>query len=125
MIGRMKMRQKYRICQMQKEKTVSIQEFAVIEKDTKNVDTVMLRDNHFDLICEQNYDYETIAQSAKAGHDELMETIRTPNLYPIGDYAAKIAESVIALISDESDRCIELFFDDNEMAAGDMPATAD
>ena len=42
------MRQKYRICQLQKEKTLSIQEFAVIEKDTKNVESAMLRDNHFD-----------------------------------------------------------------------------
>ena len=124
-MGRIRMRQKYRICQMQKEKTLSIKEFAVIEKDTKNVDSLMLRDNHFDLICEQNYDYETIARSAKAGHGELMETIRTPNLYPIGDYAAKIAESVIALISDDSDRCIELFFDDKEIATGDMTATVD
>ena len=119
------MRQKYRICQQQKDKTLSIQEFAVIEKDTKNVDSEMLRDNHFDLICEQRYDYETIARSAEAGHDELVETIRTPNLYPIADYAEKIAATVMELIGDDSDRCIDLFFDDKDVSATEMPAVAD
>ena len=119
------MRQKYRICQLQKEKTLSIQEFAVIEKDTKNVESAMLRDNHFDLICEESYDYETILRSAEAGRGELMETLRTPNLYPIADYAEKIASSVIELISDDNDRCIDLFFDDKEMTVAEIPADVD
>jgi len=119
------MRQKYRICQLQKEKTLSIQEFAVIEKDTKNVDSTMLRDNHFDLICEQNYDYETILRSAEAGPGGLMETIRTPNLYPIADYAEKIAVSVMELINGDSDRCIDLLFDDKEVSVAELTATAD
>ena len=119
------MRQKYRICQLKKEKTFSIQEYAVIEKDTKNVDTAMLRDNHFNLICEQSYDYETILRSAESGRGELMETIRTPNLYPIADYAQKIAASVMDLINDENDRCIDLFFDDNEMEVAEISLDAD
>ena len=119
------MRQKYRICQLQKDKTVSIQEFAVIEKDTKNVDSAMLRDNHFDLICEQSYDFETIARSAEEGSERLMATIRTPNMYPIADYAEKIAASVLDLIQDDSQDCIELFFDDKEVPDPEIPATVD
>ena len=115
------MRQKYRICQSQKKNTLNIKEFAVIEKDTKNVDSSMLRPDHFDLICEQEYDGETIARSAAMGNDDLVETIRTPNLYPIAPYAEKIAESVTTLIADDEDRCVELFFDDSELFVADVP----
>ena len=115
------MRQKYRICQAKKQKVLTIQEFAVVEKDTKNVDSSMLRDDHFDLIAQQDYDGETIARSAAAGPGELVETIRTPNLYPIAPYAHRIAESVVDLIADDEDRCIDLFFDDNELFVVDVP----
>jgi hypothetical protein len=115
------MRQKYRICQSQKEKKLNIKEFAVLEKDTKNVDSSMLREDHFDLICEQDYDGETIARSAAVGHDDLVVTLRTPNLFPIGPYAAKIADSVINLLGEGKDRCVDLFFDDNELFVVDVP----
>jgi hypothetical protein len=116
------MRQKFRICQAKRQKTLTIQEFAVVEKDTKNLDSSMLRDDHFDLIGQQDYDGETIARSAAAGQVELVETLRTPNLYPIAPYAHRIAESVVDLISDDKDRCIDLFFDDNELFVVDVPA---
>lgn len=115
------MRQKYIICQSKKKKILNIKEFAVVEKDTKNVDSSMLRDDHFDLICEQDYDGEAIARSVAAGYDELVETLRTPNLFPIAPYAAKIAESVISLLKDDKDRCVELFFDDRELFVVDIP----
>jgi hypothetical protein len=117
------MRQKYQICQFQEENRLTIKEFAVIEKDTKNVDSAMLRDDHFDMICEQDYDGEAIAQSAVLGCDELVETLRTPNLFPIEPYATKIAESVIALSKEDEDRCVELFFDDRELLVVDMDVT--
>jgi hypothetical protein len=115
------MRQKFRICQAKHQKILTIQEFAVVEKDTKNVDSAMLRDDHFDLIGQQDYDGETIARSAAAGPVELVETLRTPNLYPIAPYAQRIAESVVDLIADDKDRCIDLFFDDNELFVVDVP----
>lgn len=121
-VRRKNMRQKYRICPMQEEKLLNIKEFAVVEKDTKNVDSAMLRDDHFTLICEQDYDYATIVRSAAGGPGDLVETLRTPNLFPIADYAEKIAETVIALVDDDTDQCIELFFDDNELSVVDMPA---
>ena len=115
------MRQKYRICSVQAEKILSIKEFAVVEKDTKQVDSTLLRDDHFSLIGEQNYDYDAIVRSAVGGPGELVETLRTPNLFPIADYAEKIAESVIALIDEDTDHCVELFFDDNELSVADVP----
>lgn len=115
------MRQKYRICQSGKKRTLNIKEYAVIEKDTKQVASTMLRDDHFDLLCDQDYDGDAIAQSAAAGSDELVETLRTTNFYPIAPYAEKIAESVIDLIADADDRCVELFFDDSELIVVDVP----
>jgi hypothetical protein len=115
------MRQKYRICQSQKKNTLNIKEFAVLDKDTKNVDSSMLREDHFDLICDQDDDGTAIARAADAGCDELVETLRTPNLYPIAPYAAKIAESVIDLSNRKEDRCVELFFDDTELFVTDIP----
>lgn len=115
------MRQKYRICLSQKKKTLNIKEFAVLDKDTKNVDSSMLRDDHFDLICEQDYDGEDIARAAGAGCDEMVEMLRTPNLYPIEPYATKIAESVIGLSKGDEDTCVELFFDDSELLVAQIP----
>ena len=115
------MRQKYRICQSQKKNELNIKEFAVLDKDTKNVDSSMLREDHFDLICDQDYDRETIARAAASGCNELVETLRTPNLYPIAPYAEKIAESVIDLSKGDEDRCVELFFDDNELFVSEIP----
>lgn len=114
------MRQKYRIYQSQKKKRLSIKEFAVVNKDTKNVDSSMLRDDHFDLVCEQDYDGAAIARAADAGCDEMVEMLRTPNLYPIEPYATKIAESVIDMSRADQDRCVELFFDDNELLVAEM-----
>ena len=115
------MRQKYRICQSKKKKTLNIQEYAVVEKDTKNVPSAVLRDDHFDLVAEQQYNAETIAQSAVLGCNAVVDMLRTPNWFPIGPYAEKIAETVIILTNEGSDRCIELFFDDNDLMAVDLP----
>lgn len=81
----------------------------------------MLREDHFDLICDQDYDGKVVARAAAAGCDELVETLRTTNLYPIAPYAAKIAESVIDLSNGEEDRCVELFFDDKELFVTEIP----
>jgi hypothetical protein len=115
------MRQKYRICQHIKEKIVNIQELVVDEKDTKNISSTMLRDDHFDLIAEQQYDAEAIARSVAGGCDAMVTTLRTVNMFPIAPYAEKIAESVIALTKDGNDRCVELFFDDNDLFVADIP----
>jgi len=117
------MRQKYRICQYKNEKTLNIQELVVDEKDTKNISSSMLRDDHFDLVAEQQYDADVIARSATHGCDAMVATLRTPNLFPIAPYAEKIAESVIALTKDGNDRCVELFFDDNDLFVDEIPVT--
>lgn len=114
------MRQKYRICSYKNDKILNIQEFVVDEKDARRISSAMLREDHFDLIAEQRYDADIIARRATDGCDAMIATLRTPNLYPIAPYAEKIAESVIALANDGDDRCIELFFDDNDLFVADL-----
>jgi hypothetical protein len=118
------MRQKFRICRSKKKKALNIKEFAVIDKYTKNVDSSMLRDEHFELICEEEYDGESLSRLAEIGCNPLVEALRTPNMFPIAPYAAKIAASVVDLIQDDKDRCVDLFFDDNELFVIDIPVTA-
>ena len=115
------MRQKYRICRLRKKESLNIKEFAVVEKDTKNVNSSMLRADHFDLICEQDYDEKAIAKAADAGRDEMIEALRTTNMYFIAPYATKIADSVIDLSKGDEDRCVELFFDDKELLVTELP----
>ena len=119
-VWRETMRQKYRICQSKTKHTLNIKEFAVVEKDTKNVKSTLLREDHFDLICEQDYESQAVARAAAAGCDELVELLRTPNLYPIAPYAVKIAETVIDLAQQDNDRCVDLFFDDTELFLAEL-----
>jgi hypothetical protein len=109
------MRQKYRICQLTNSESINIKEFAVIEKDTKNLNSAMLRQDHFDLVCEQDYPRKDIANAMAAGLDQLVEALRTTDFYPIEPYVNKIAETVIDITSGGEDRCVDLFFDDKEL----------
>lgn len=111
------MRIKYRICQ--DEKIINIKEFIVDEKDGHKIATAMLHDEHFHLIAEQQYRTDTIARWMARGW-EMKAKLRTPNLFPIAPYAEKIAESVMTLIREGRDRCIELFFDENDLVVSDF-----
>jgi hypothetical protein len=52
----------------------------------------------------------------------LVATLRTPNLFPIEPYAAKIAESVMALYDSADNGSAELFFDDSDLVGLDQNA---
>lgn len=109
------MRLKYRICNQKNGNLLNIQESVVDEKGNPNLSSAMLRDEHFDLVAEQHYDAETVARGAAGGSDAMVAILRTPNLFPIAPYAARVAESVMHPASSGSDGCVELFFDDNDL----------
>ena len=50
----------------------------------------------------------------KKGKENLILTLRTPNMYPIDIYSEKIAESVIGLYDSQNSFFVELLFDDKE-----------
>ena len=90
---------------------------AVIDKDLRRVASPLLRDDHYTVLCEETYESTAITEAIARGTSALMTTIRTPNLFPVEPYCVKIAESVMALYASETDRSVELMFDDADLVA--------
>jgi hypothetical protein len=111
------MRQKFLIFQDGKSDNLKIREMAVIDKDLNRVASALLRKDHFTVLCEETYDKADITAAIAMGRSALMTAIRTPNLFPVAPYCAKIADSVIALYRSETDRSVELMFDDADLVA--------
>lgn len=99
------MKQKYSIVKDNKTGDLTIQEYAELSKDL------------FSLVCEESYKKDNIEKAVSQGDKELIDTLRTPNLYPISDYIAKIAEAVTGLYSKSSGQSapVELVFDDVDL----------
>ncbi len=98
------MKQKYTLLKDKDTGGLTIQEHAELSKDM------------FSLICEESYDAETIQSAVAQSKTVLIDTLRTPNLYPISEYIEEIADKVTALFdassaSDNAD-IVELVFDD-------------
>ena len=97
------MKQKFLILKDEDKNELIIREFAELDKE------------NFSLLCEETYDNKTIKSAIKKGKRLLISTLGTKNMYPPGLYADKIAESVMAIYSSESDQPMELFFDDIDL----------
>ncbi len=96
------MKQKYSILRDNATGNLMIQEFAELDKDI------------FSLVCEQTYDMKDIESAASSGKLKLIAKLRTPNLYPIAEYADKIADAVMEMVENKqtADTPVELVFDD-------------
>lgn len=96
------MKQKYLIFKNKTSDSLTIQEFAELDKDM------------FSLICEESYEWQDIQNAMSDGKARLISKLRTPNLYPIAEYADKIADSVMAIHQGDgtSEDPAELVFDD-------------
>ena len=101
------MKQKYTLLKDETTGGLTIQEHAELSKDL------------FSLICEETYDAETIREALGKNRTALIDTLRTPNLYPISEYIDKIAEQIETLFepsaSPEETAPVELIFDDVEL----------
>lgn len=99
------MKQKYAISKDEKTGDLSIQEHAELSKDM------------FSLVCEESYKKDRIEKAIDEGRQALINTLRTPNLYPISDYIEKIADTVTELYQKNGGQNgpIELVFDDIEL----------
>jgi hypothetical protein len=109
------MRQKYVISRDGDKNKLKIREYAIIDKNLKKVATSMLQKNNFSFLCEETYESEIIVDSISKGINALVSSLRTNNIFPIEPYAAKIAESVMALYNSSADDSVELFFDDVDL----------
>ena len=99
------MKQKYAISKDGKTGDLSIQEYAELSKDM------------FSLVCEESYKKDRIEKAIDEGRNALINTLRTPNLYPISDYIEKIADTVTDFYQAKGGQNspVELVFDDIEL----------
>ena len=108
------MRQKYTICREEKEKRLSIKEYAILEKVPRGPGSAMSGEDLFSFLGEETYDSATIADYIGRGIDALVVALRTESMYPIWPNAIKIAESVMDLYDLEGSGTVDLIFDDIE-----------
>jgi hypothetical protein len=109
------MRQRYFISKEGKENSLVIREYALTGKDRRNISGMVPLEDDYTFLCQENYRGAAIQDSISNG--SLIATLRTANLFPIGQLAVKLAESVTALYGYAEDRSTELFFDDIELFA--------
>ena len=111
------MLQKYRITIDRSKNILKIREYAIIDKYPKNELTSMRNTTSFSLLCEETYRSEIIVPSVSKGINALIASLRTPNFFPIGLYAIKIAESVIELYNSPEGDSMEVLLDDDDLVS--------
>lgn len=95
------MKQKYSILKDSKSGILTIKEFAELDKGI------------FSLIFEETYETGMIETAIKEGKEVLISAIRTPNLYPIAEYAEKIADTIIDYFEKPpAEEPVEIIFND-------------
>jgi hypothetical protein len=97
------MKQKYSIVRDSENNQLIIREFAELDKEILS------------LLCEETYPDESITSAIKSGKDELISRLRTDNLYPVSQYAERIADGVIELYASEEKESMDILFDDIEL----------
>lgn len=106
------MKQKYVILKNKSDNELVIREFAELDKETLS------------LLCEASYAYDALEKAAAEGKDALIAALRTPNMYPIGHYAIKIAEAVQTLLAPGGESSAELPFNDIELVESEKKEAA-
>jgi hypothetical protein len=111
------MRQRYHISKEGLDSDLVIKEYAVTGKEKKR--TMDSRSSHgeYVFLYQENYNGDAIKTSISKGQADLIATLRTDNLFPTGEVAEKIADTVIELYLSSEDRSVELSFDDFELFA--------
>lgn len=109
------MRQKYVISRDDIKNILKIREYAILDRNLKNVESSMLQKGDFSFLCEEIYESEIIISSISKGMSAMVETLRTDNIFPIEPYATKIARSVKEIYNSTEDHSVELFFDDVDL----------
>ncbi|MEA3429398.1 MAG: hypothetical protein U9Q84_09385 [Thermodesulfobacteriota bacterium] len=94
------MKQKYVILKNDEKNELIIREFLEINKGM------------FSLGCEEAYDNNDIESAIAKDSKHLVSVLRTNNMYPVGLYADKLAESIITMYGAEYKEPVKLFFDD-------------
>jgi hypothetical protein len=112
-------RQKYTIYRDKDKNSLSIKEYAILEKAPKNLVVTISSEDLFSFIGEETYHSSTIENSIGEGINALVAALRTKDMFPIWPNAIKIAESVMDLYGLDDGAAVDLFFDDIEQLGQD------
>jgi hypothetical protein len=92
------------------------QKYLILKNDEKNEliirESLEINKDMFSLVCEETYDNKDIESAIAKGRKDLVSALRTDNMYPVGLYANKLAESIITMYGAEHKEPIKFFFDD-------------
>jgi hypothetical protein len=108
------MRQRYLITKEGIANDLVIQEYAVLGQDPRQKQGVVAFEDNYTFLYQENYKGKIVEGSISKGINDLIATLRTDHLFPIGIFAEAIAASVIELYRSSEDGSAELLFDDND-----------
>ena len=97
---RYSMKHKYLIERNTEQKQLTIKEYAELDKEVLS------------FLCQEIYAEEKIAAAINKGKDALIAALRTPNMYPSGLFANKIAAAVLTMYGPEPSPSSEVVLDD-------------
>ena len=114
------MKQKYHIRKDVKEKTLLIQEFAVLTARTGKQKYPEIHDDDYSLLCQQTYSAGEVKSASSTGKDDLILLLRNQHFFPIGTYMDKIADVVMGMYAAKGELHEDLVFDDKAVLADSL-----
>ena len=118
------MKQKYNLRKDVKEKTLLIQEFAVLNANAGKQKYPEIQGDDYSLLCEQTYNAKEVKSASSTGKDGLIMLLRNQHFFPIGTYMEKIAEVVMGMYASKGEQQEELVFDDKAVLVESIEAQA-
>jgi len=118
------MKQKYHLSKDMKEKTLLIQEFAVLSANAGKQKYPEIQGDDYSLLCEQTYNAKEVKSASSTGKDDLIMLLRNQHFFPIGTYMEKIAEVVMGMYASKGEQQEELVFDDKAVLVESIEAQA-
>jgi len=101
------MKHKYLIEKNEEKNELIIKEFAELDKEMLS------------YLCQETYAEEKITAAMANGREALIAALRTPNMYPSGLFANKIAEAVMTMYASEPSQSLEIIIDDIDFITKD------
>jgi hypothetical protein len=118
------MKQKYHLRKNDKEKTLLIQEFAVLTANTGKQKYPEIQGDDYSLLCQQSYSAREVKSASSAGKDDLILLLRNQHFFPIGAYMEKIADAVMGMYASKGEQHEDLIFDDKAVLVNNIEEQA-
>lgn len=93
------MKQKYAISRNDDNASITITEYSEVDKDI------------YAQLCTETFLIADLPEP-QDNPDSVIQAFRTRNMFPPGDYAARIADSLAQLLADDAQRIVEVKIDD-------------